>query len=361
MNVQGTTLLDQTTVNSLAQQFGFSTDAVLTLAQAVAQGGGTMAQFYHSELGGGGQWMQGGMIMLGDMFNSGLQSRVSGLCQILANKYANGELRLPTIPAWYPSEFGSPNASGGQNDMRYAYFANARRLVIEINGRQTIYDTGNYAIGGVSQQQSNGVQELTFSTPYGTVRLDALQIVSAPSVASNQSTQSAVAPWYSAEFGIPTLQADENGLRYAYFPDYHRITIQWQGQETVYDSANHAIKAVQLQQQDVYFTSQYGTIRIDLLAVVSTSAIRPKTWYPTKLGTPTLENSLNNFRYAFFSDQHRLLVEVAGQQTLYDTTNHTITDVTQRQNGNAQEVWFTSQYGTIRVDLLAIVNNTETK
>jgi hypothetical protein len=48
----------------------------------VAAGGGTLAQFNcnHPELGGNGQWMSGGMTMVGDMFNYGLKATVSGLC-----------------------------------------------------------------------------------------------------------------------------------------------------------------------------------------------------------------------------------------------------------------------------------------
>ena len=62
----------QQAVQELAQRYGVSTDAVTTLLSAVSLGGGTMAQFYHNELGGGGQWMRGGMTMVGDMFNSRL-------------------------------------------------------------------------------------------------------------------------------------------------------------------------------------------------------------------------------------------------------------------------------------------------
>ncbi|HEX4353749.1 MAG TPA: SHOCT domain-containing protein, partial [Polyangiales bacterium] len=72
-------------VQNLAQRYGVSTDAVRTLLAAVSAGGGTMAQFYHPELGGGGQWMRGGMTMVGDMFNNGLQATVSGLCSELSS------------------------------------------------------------------------------------------------------------------------------------------------------------------------------------------------------------------------------------------------------------------------------------
>jgi hypothetical protein len=38
-----------------------------------------MAQFNHPEFAGSGQWMQGGMLMLGDMFNHALKGRVDAL------------------------------------------------------------------------------------------------------------------------------------------------------------------------------------------------------------------------------------------------------------------------------------------
>ena len=71
-------------VDELAQRHGVSGDAVLTLLRAVAAGNGTSAQFNHPELGGMGQWSQGGMVMVGDMFNNALKHRVDLLCSELA-------------------------------------------------------------------------------------------------------------------------------------------------------------------------------------------------------------------------------------------------------------------------------------
>src|SRR5262249_50111743 len=93
--MQPLTSAGQQKINDLAQRYGVSTDAVMTLLQAVMNGQGTMAQFYHQELGGGGQWMQGGMTMVGDMFNHGLKAKVDGLCGELSNLLAN----QPFIPA----------------------------------------------------------------------------------------------------------------------------------------------------------------------------------------------------------------------------------------------------------------------
>src|SRR5437870_8613561 len=71
-------------VTALAQRYGVSTEAVLTLLQALVHGHGTMAQFDHPELGGRGQWMPGGMVMVGDIFNQALKVTVDGLCVALA-------------------------------------------------------------------------------------------------------------------------------------------------------------------------------------------------------------------------------------------------------------------------------------
>jgi hypothetical protein len=183
-------------VQDMAQRYGVSTDAVTTLLAAVNAGGGSMAQFYHPELGGGGQWMRGGMTMVGDMFNSRLQGTVSGLCSELSSLLASQQVYPAPPPgsggggfmaagnSWWPSELGSPSSSGGQNDARYAYFPNARRLAVSRNGQVTIYDTLDHQIGGVQQQQGGPYGSQSFSSQFGTFTVDSLPIVSgAPSPA----------------------------------------------------------------------------------------------------------------------------------------------------------------------------------
>jgi hypothetical protein len=98
-------------------------------------------------------------------------------------------LFVPEAPArasgqWWPAELGFPNGSGGQNQVRYAYFNPARRLAVELNGHVTIYDSLDHEIGGVSQQQgSQG--SLTFTSQYGTVNVSSLPIVSVDDAASD--------------------------------------------------------------------------------------------------------------------------------------------------------------------------------
>jgi hypothetical protein len=177
----------QQAVQNLSQRYGVSSDAVMALMAAVNAGGGTMAQFYHPEFGGSGQWMRGGMTMVGDMFNSRLQSTVSGLCSELSELLGSTQVYVPLPPPaygsgfggnnWWPSDLGQPSSSGGQNDSRYAYFPNPRRLAINRGGQVSIYDTLDHQIGGVQQQQGGNSGSLSFSSQFGTFSVDSLPLL----------------------------------------------------------------------------------------------------------------------------------------------------------------------------------------
>jgi hypothetical protein len=206
-------------IQNLAQRYGVSVDAVMTLLFAVSAGGGTMAQFYHPALGGGGQWMRGGMTMVGDMFNHGLQATVSGLCSELSSLLSSQQVFVPLPPntggagalggfgnSWWPAELGSPSSSGGQNDSRYAYFPQSQRLAIDRGGQLTIYNTLDHQIGGVQQQQGGPYGSLSFSSQFGTFTVDSLPIVSpAPNRAPetpNPPTASQAAPFQQPSQGF---------------------------------------------------------------------------------------------------------------------------------------------------------------
>ena len=217
-------------IDDLAQRYGVSTDAAMTLLQALLNTNGTMAQFDHRELGGAGQWMPGGMTMVGDMFNHGLKAKVDGLCselsQLLAmqpfvpfpasfqsqsQRQGGGQqergydvldkgsvsLFVPETPGrasgqWWPVELGFPNGIGGQNQFRYAYFNQTHRLAVELNGHVTVYDTLDHQISGVSQQQGRG-GSLTLTSQHGTVSVSALAVVSVDGV-QTKAPEPRVAP-----------------------------------------------------------------------------------------------------------------------------------------------------------------------
>jgi hypothetical protein len=200
-------------VDDLARRHGVSPDAVLTLLLALMEGRGTQAQFNHPELGGMGQWSQGGMLMIGDMFNNALKARVDALATELAAALRGGELLKRAEPRdgspasshpsqsqsqsqgpggaggdvvslfaaqssshWWPADLGQPAATGAQNSMRYAFFPATRRLAIDLGGTVTVYDTGDHRIAGFSQQQGGG-QSATFTSQHGLVRVADLPVV----------------------------------------------------------------------------------------------------------------------------------------------------------------------------------------
>jgi len=182
----------------LSARYGVSTDAVRVLLEAVRLGGGRMAQFSHPELGGSGQWMAGGMTMVGDMFNNGLRATVDGLASELAALLASTPVYAPAaspaaagvpgpasvltanLDAWWPAELGRPSSSGGQNDSRYAVFVQPRRLAVQSGGGPVrVHDTLDHVIGGVQQQQNGLPGTLTFTSQHGTFTVESLPLADA--------------------------------------------------------------------------------------------------------------------------------------------------------------------------------------
>lgn len=192
-------------VEALAQQTGFSVEAVETMRRSVTRGGGRMAQFDHREFGGVGQWMRGGMLMIGEPSNHELKRRIDGLCDALSQSLSDeAERATGTVsghpwqsqtigaagighrldqPTWYPASLGTPETSGTQNDLRYAWFPAKRRLAVDRHGVVTLYDTADHRIAGVSQQQGFG-QKLAFSSQHGDIDLERLQVVEGSSAAA---------------------------------------------------------------------------------------------------------------------------------------------------------------------------------
>ena len=203
--MQKLTAVGENLVNNIASRYALSYEAVVHMLVAVNDGGGSMAQFNCPELGGSGQWMRGGMTMVGDMFNNGLKTTVDNLCSELSNILSNNQV-FPVIPAgtpgsnqWWPGDLGIPFSSGAQNNIRYAVFPN--RLAVELNRQVSVYDTLNHNISGVSQQQG-GNTSLTFNSQYGTIAVNNLPIISgqemAPAAQTNFAEQKTEAPFIPA-------------------------------------------------------------------------------------------------------------------------------------------------------------------
>lgn len=177
----------QKAVDDIARRHNFSGEAVSSMLEAVAAGGGRMAQFNHPEFAGAGQWMSGGMVMVSDFSDNTLKGRIDSLCNELSRLVAQGPkwMSAPTpggggnadSSPWWPSEFGVPDSSGSQNDLRYACFGSDHRIAIDDNGQVTVYDTLDHRIGGVSQAQGERAS-LSFQSQHGRVEAEQLPVVS---------------------------------------------------------------------------------------------------------------------------------------------------------------------------------------
>jgi hypothetical protein len=77
-------------------------------------------------------------------------------------------------PPWWPEELGHAASSGAQNGMRYAFFPQKRRLLVERDGTKTVYDSCDHQISGVSQQAGSSAS-LVFTSQSGLVALDTLR------------------------------------------------------------------------------------------------------------------------------------------------------------------------------------------
>ena len=158
------------------------------------------------------------MTMVGDMFNYGLKSKVDGLCSELSQLLS----QQPFVP--FPTSFQSQSQGGGQ-----------------LQG-------GNAAARSVS-----------------------LFVPEAPGRASGQ--------WWPAELGYPNGSGAQNQVRYAYFNPAHRLAVELNGHVTVYDSLDHQIGGVSQQQGiggSVTLTSQYGTVSVSSLPIVSVDGVPGK-------------------------------------------------------------------------------------
>ncbi|WP_300438114.1 SHOCT domain-containing protein [uncultured Mameliella sp.] len=85
--------------------------------------------------------------------------------------------------------------------------------------------------------------------------------------------------WWPSDLGQPSSQGSQNNLSYAIFPQSRRLAVNLNGQVTVYDTGDHLIGGVGQQQSgdaSWTFTSQYGTVYLNQLPVVSGAGSAPE-------------------------------------------------------------------------------------
>lgn len=248
-------------VNDLAQRYGFSQDAVLHMAFALLKGRGGMAQFNHPEFAGSGQWMNGGMMMLGDMFNHGLKARVDGVCRELAAAIASQPELFPR------GSFQSQSQSGS-----------AQQVMVGGAGLQ------QQASGGGQQMQVSG--GMAPMAPMGSMApMRPMSFGSAPLFTPDPRDT-----WWPPELGTPSSSGAQNEVRYAYFPAAGRLAVEVNGQVSVYDTSGHQIAGISSQQQSsgggLVFSTGEGSISLAHLAAVSAPAPATAPSRPPVAGPP---------------------------------------------------------------------------
>lgn len=210
-------------VQNLSQRHNVSTDAIIHMLIAVQNGNGSMAQFNHPEFGGCGQWMRGGMTMVSDLFNNQLKFQVDTVCSDISNELANHQ----------QSPFVGSFQSQSQN-------------------------------GSDSQMQAGG-------------QMGSVNSLFAPDPEAN---------WWPQNLGSPNALGSQNQVRYAYFANSCRLAVKTGDDIWVYDTADHQIGGFSQQQGmggSITFTSQYGTVNLSTLTVVSRNGVTepPKQTQPS--------------------------------------------------------------------------------
>jgi hypothetical protein len=146
--------------------------------------------------------------------------------------------------------------------MRYAYFAQARRLAIESNGQVIVYDTLDHSIGGVSQQQSGGYS-VTFSSQYGYVDLSRLPVVTInglPPLAPNPVP--APAPTYAPTYApVPAPSYSSNNQNN--FTPVNNSTASSIGDSDIFASIE---KLAALQSRGILSEQEYASKKAELLS-----------------------------------------------------------------------------------------------
>lgn len=255
---------DRQLIRTLAQQHGISEGAVEALWLAVQAGNGTAAQFSHPELGGMGQWMAGGMVMVGDFNKTHLQSTVMQICTAIAahlqgQRVAAQSKAANALSPQTQSQTQSQSAGGAQPSMQ---------------PRQTRTDTRRQPTGQESAaQEETGKSRGLLSTigkklfggssspKEGATRGSAARAASSDSWAN----------WWPDEFGAPNSSGSQNNMHYAYFAGARRLALRLGNRVTIYDTGTHQIGGVSQQQggaQTVTFRSQKGEVAVNQLKKV---------------------------------------------------------------------------------------------
>ena len=80
---------------------------------------------------------------------------------------------MKKIESWWPADLGEPSSVGSQNGLRYAFFPQSQRLLIDRDGTVSVYDSGPHKINGI--YQPTDVSQIRFTGNQGNIDLGSLR------------------------------------------------------------------------------------------------------------------------------------------------------------------------------------------
>jgi hypothetical protein len=129
-------------------------------------------------------------------------------------------------------------------------------------------------LGGMGQWSAGGMLMIGDMFNHALkARVDALcrDLAAMPASSDVERRPEQIRHWWPDGLGTPTATGAQNDMRYACFPDQHRLAVTQGGRVRVYDTGDHRIVGFSQQQsggQSLSFSSQLGTVPLEDLQEV---------------------------------------------------------------------------------------------
>jgi hypothetical protein len=180
----------------MAEAFAVSEESIAILAGALLRGKGDIARFNIPELGGQGIWKKGQGAVIGNGFDDNLNQQATELCEAIqealyseANRSTlevqgvtdTSDMMPVSIQpdgkevSWWPKAFGKADIQGETDTLRYAYFSEHHRLIVQTNQRTRFFDTTGFHIHSIGSVGGADFMNAIVKTDVGEFALSRLK------------------------------------------------------------------------------------------------------------------------------------------------------------------------------------------
>ncbi len=161
---------------------------------------------------------------------------------------------------------------------RHGFSADAARAVADAlsRGGGRMAQFNHPELGGMGQWSAGGMLMIGDMFNHALkARVDALcrDLAAMPALPQSDAARrpAQTTHWWPDGLGTPSSTGAQNDMRYAYFPDQHRLAVTQDGRVRIYDTGDHRIGGFSQQQsggQSLSFSSQLGPVRLEDLREV---------------------------------------------------------------------------------------------